>query len=85
MSSAQALGITPAQFSLAWCLTNDQVVSLLFGATRPERLVENIEAVRIADELGDRIREAAGGMGIAAHALDEPYKHDRSLVGDYVA
>lgn len=85
VSAADGLGITPAQFSLAWCLTNPQVASLLFGATRPERLLENIEAVRIADEMGDRIRAAAEGLGIEAHALDEPYKHDRSLIGDYVA
>lgn len=85
VEAAEGLGITPAQFSLAWCLTNPQVASLLFGATRPERLRENAEAVRIAAELGDRIREAAEGLGIDAHALDAPYTHDRALIGDYVA
>lgn len=85
VAAADSLGITPAQFSLAWCLTNRQVASLLFGATRPERLLENVEALRIADEYGDAIRAAAEGMGIDAHALDEPYKHDRALIGDYVA
>ncbi|KUF05622.1 aldo/keto reductase [Leucobacter sp. G161] len=85
IEAAKSLDITPAQFSLAWCLTNPQVASLLFGATRPERLLENIEAVRIAEEHGAEIRAAAEGLGIDAHALDAPYTHDRALIGDYVA
>lgn len=85
ISASDRLGITPAQFSLAWCLTNDQVASLLFGATRPERLVENVAALQIAKDMGSEIRAAAETLGIDAHALDLPYKHDKPLIGDYVA
>lgn len=85
VSASEKLGITPAQFSLAWCLTNPQVASVLFGATRPERLRENVEAVGIAQTLGGQIRDASAELGIDAHALDAPYTHDRALIGDYVA
>ncbi|MCW4458643.1 aldo/keto reductase [Microbacterium sp. MPKO10] len=83
--AARKLDITPAQFSLAWCLTNPQVASVLFGATRPERLRENLEAMQIAEDHGDQIRAVSEGLGIDAHALDAPYKHDKALIGDYVA
>lgn len=83
--AATKLDITPAQFSLAWCLTNPQVASVLFGATRPERLQENLAAVQIAEKHGDEIRAMAKGLGIDAHALDAPYTHDKALIGEYVA
>ncbi len=41
---AEELGITPAQLSLAWCLRQAEVASVIVGATRPEQLDENAEA-----------------------------------------
>lgn len=83
--AASALGVTAGQLSLAWALTNPQLASLLFGATKPERLSENVRAVELALEKATEIREALDGLGIDAHDLDAPYPHDKPIIGDYVA
>ena len=36
------LGLTPAQLSLAWCLKNPAVTSVILGATRIEQLEDNL-------------------------------------------
>ena len=48
---AQELGCTPAQLALAYCLKNEQVASLLFGATRVEQVQENIRALELFPKL----------------------------------
>lgn len=50
---AEAAGVTPAQFALAWALRTDDVASAIIGATRPEQVVENAAAPesQIAPEL----------------------------------
>jgi aryl-alcohol dehydrogenase-like predicted oxidoreductase len=40
-------GYTPASVALAWVLQNQNVSSAIIGATRPEQVVENVEALRI--------------------------------------
>jgi len=44
---AQALNLTMAQFALAWVLQNDNVASAIVGATKPEQIISNIEAVGV--------------------------------------
>jgi aryl-alcohol dehydrogenase-like predicted oxidoreductase len=44
---AQALNLTMAQFALAWVLQNDNVASAIVGATKPEQISSNIEAVGV--------------------------------------
>ena len=44
---AQALNLTMAQFALAWVLQNDNVASAMVGATKPEQISSNIEAVGV--------------------------------------
>ena len=44
---AQELGLTMAQFALAWVLQNDNVASAIVGATRPDQITSNIEAVGV--------------------------------------
>jgi len=41
---AQDLGLTQAQLSLAWVLSNENVASAIIGASRPEQVVSNAEA-----------------------------------------
>ncbi len=38
------LGVMPAQLALAWCLRQENVASVIVGATRPEQLAQNIGA-----------------------------------------
>jgi aryl-alcohol dehydrogenase-like predicted oxidoreductase len=44
---ADELGITMAQFSLAWVLQNKNVSSAIVGATSPEQITSNIGAVGV--------------------------------------
>jgi aryl-alcohol dehydrogenase-like predicted oxidoreductase len=52
---AQELGCTPAQLALAYCLLNNQVASLLFGATAVAQVEENIRALEILPRLNTDI------------------------------
>jgi aryl-alcohol dehydrogenase-like predicted oxidoreductase len=42
------LGLSMAQLALAWVLHNDNVASAIIGASRPEQVGENVEAVGVA-------------------------------------
>jgi aryl-alcohol dehydrogenase-like predicted oxidoreductase len=46
-SLAQVVGCTPAQLALAYVLKNDQVASLLFGATKISQVEENLQTLEI--------------------------------------
>jgi voltage-dependent potassium channel beta subunit len=44
---ADELGISMAQFALAWCLRQPGISSVIVGATRSEQLEENVKAVGV--------------------------------------
>ena len=46
---AREMGASLAQFSLAWCLQNPHVSSVLTGASRVEQLHENMKAIKFID------------------------------------
>jgi voltage-dependent potassium channel beta subunit len=48
---ADELGCTLAQLSLAWCLSNPHVSTVITGASRPEQVAENMKALDIAPKL----------------------------------
>lgn len=54
---ADALGMTPAQLALAWCLRDPGVSSVIVGATRAEQLEENAAAAgqRLPDEVVEQL------------------------------
>lgn len=56
---ADEIGVTLAQFSLAWCLRKPNITSVIIGATRKEQVVENSKAVDIifTDELDNKVKE----------------------------
>ncbi len=45
---AEQLGATLAQFSIAWCLQNPWVSTVITGASRVEQVHENMKAVHVA-------------------------------------
>lgn len=47
---ANDIGATLAQFSLAWCLQNPRVSSVLTGASRVEQVHENMKALDFVDK-----------------------------------
>ncbi|WP_353114469.1 aldo/keto reductase [Microbacterium sp.] len=85
VEASGSLGLTPAQFSLAFCLANDVTASVLFGATRPGTIEENVVAVAAASERREEILAAAVGLGVDDHGIDIPYAHVERLLGDFVA
>jgi len=55
---AEAMGATLAQFSLAWCLQNPSVSSVITGASRVEQVHENMKAVEFVDEFTADVTQA---------------------------
>ena len=59
------MGATLAQFSLAWCLQNPYVSSVITGASRVEQVRENMKALdfveKFSDEVMAEIDQALGG------------------------
>ena len=54
-SLAGTIGCSLAQLSLAWCLKNDNVSSVILGASSVEQIKENIQASEIKEKLSDDI------------------------------
>ncbi|KAK5467047.1 hypothetical protein LTS15_000017 [Exophiala xenobiotica] len=50
-SIAKKLGCTTAQLALAWCLSNDNVSTVITGASRPEQVTENMKALDVYNKL----------------------------------
>jgi aryl-alcohol dehydrogenase-like predicted oxidoreductase len=55
ISLAQELGCTPAQLALAYCLKNEQVGSVLFGATKVSQVEENIRTLEILPRITQEV------------------------------
>lgn len=52
---AAAMGATLAQFSLAWCLQNPYVSSVITGASRVEQVHENMKALNFVEKFSDDV------------------------------
>lgn len=61
---ADDLGCTRAQLAIAWCLKNPNVNTVITGASKPEQVEENIQALTVAGKLKrpvmDRIEKILG-------------------------
>jgi aryl-alcohol dehydrogenase-like predicted oxidoreductase len=51
---AAGMGLPPAALAIAFALANADVASVLFGASRPEQITENVAALRVTAEQLDR-------------------------------
>jgi len=54
---ADELGCTMAQLSLAWCLKNPNVSTVITGASKPEQVAENMKAIEVVPKLDTGILE----------------------------
>ncbi len=52
---ARELDCTLAQLSLAWCLKNPNVSTVITGASRPEQVGENMKALEVAPKLNSDV------------------------------
>ena len=50
---AGEMGIAPAPLAIAWCLRNPHVSSVILGASRPEQLLQNLQALELVERLGE--------------------------------
>jgi Predicted oxidoreductases (related to aryl-alcohol dehydrogenases) len=48
---ARDLGCSVAQLSIAWCVTNPNVSSVITGASRVEQVTENMKALDVVPKL----------------------------------
>ena len=54
---AAELGCTLAQLALAWCLKNPNVSTVITGASRPEQIGENMQALNVVGKLSGDVME----------------------------
>jgi len=54
---AKEMGATLAQFSLAWCLQNPYVSSVITGASQVEQVHENMKAMEFVDQFTPEVME----------------------------
>jgi voltage-dependent potassium channel beta subunit len=54
---ARDLGVEPGQLALAWILRRPEIASVITGATRPEHVASNVQAVdvEVSDELARQL------------------------------
>jgi voltage-dependent potassium channel beta subunit len=57
MPLAAELECTMAQLAIGWCLTNDDVSTVITGASRPEQVTENLKGLEVATLLTPEIQE----------------------------
>lgn len=59
---AAELGCTMAQLALAWCVKNPNVSTVITGASRPEQVRENMEALEVVPKLTSEVMERIEGI-----------------------
>lgn len=64
---AKELGCTTAQLSLAWCVKNPRVSSVITGASRVEQVKENLKALDVVPKLTPEVMARIEGL-TAPHA-----------------
>ena len=52
------LGCSIAQLAIAWCTKNDNVSTVITGATKVEQVVENLDALEVIEKLSDEVMAA---------------------------
>ncbi|EGZ24823.1 hypothetical protein PHYSODRAFT_325897 [Phytophthora sojae] len=55
-SIAAKLGCSLAQMSIAWCVTNEHVATVLIGASRSLQLEENLKALAFVDKITPEVK-----------------------------
>jgi voltage-dependent potassium channel beta subunit len=54
---AAELGCTMAQMAIAWCLKNENVSTVITGASRREQVVENMKALDVTEKLTGEVMQ----------------------------
>lgn len=54
---AQSIGVKPAPLALAWLLKDKTVSTVIIGATKPEQVLQNLEAYEVLPKVTDEVYE----------------------------
>lgn len=54
---AAELGLSLAELSIAWCISNEHVTTAILGATRKEQLLQNLGALAAKEKITAEIKE----------------------------
>lgn len=54
---AKSLNVTTAQLSIAWCLKNENVSTVILGATKEYQLEENLKSLEVVPQLTPEVME----------------------------
>ncbi len=57
MTVADLLGCSMPQLALAWCLKNPNVSTVITGASKPEQVSENMQALEVVEKLTDDVMQ----------------------------
>ncbi len=57
MPVAAGLGMTISQMAIAWCLKNPHVSSVITGASNPQQVIENMQAMELSEKLTPAVLE----------------------------
>jgi len=68
---AEGAGLPMATMALAWCLRQDNLASVIIGASRPEQVHQNAEAagVKLSQDTLDAIDEALADVAVTERRL----------------
>tara|TARA_B100000809_G_scaffold234568_1_gene252068 strand:+ start:99 stop:1067 length:969 start_codon:yes stop_codon:yes gene_type:complete len=59
---ADELGVSLSKMSIAWCLLNPNVSTVILGASKVEQLKENLESLEVVPLLTDEIQRKLAGI-----------------------
>ncbi len=54
---AKELGVSLAELSIAWCISNENVTTAILGASRKEQLLQNLGALAVKEKLTPDVKE----------------------------
>lgn len=54
---ATRLGGTTASLSIAWCIKNENVSTVILGASKPSQIAENCKALQLLPKLTPEVME----------------------------
>jgi aryl-alcohol dehydrogenase-like predicted oxidoreductase len=67
---AAELGTSMPRLALAWCLNNPSVSTVIMGATNPEQVVENMQAVDVLSMLTDDVMATINAVSVEGIEVD---------------
>lgn len=82
---ADSLGSTPAAVAMAFCLANPRTSSVLFGATLPSQIEDNLDALQLVKYQREQLLSLVEPMRVSDHTDEAPYSHTAPLTDDYIA